>query len=91
MGKKNWEDVILSDNDIIPGKNIIKTFGGVKVMCKSQSVLVGAHFFYNKAPNKLKKVAYKLGANAITNVGFKGIRDKHLYYYGIAVLVEDQD
>ena len=44
-----------------------------------------------KAPNKLKKIAYKLGANAIINVGFRGIRDKNLYYNGTAVVVEYQD
>ena len=40
---------------------------------------------------ELKKIAYKLGANAIIDAGFRGIRDKNLYYNGTAVFVEDQD
>ncbi|MFX0057181.1 MAG: hypothetical protein ACFE85_02795 [Candidatus Hodarchaeota archaeon] len=90
MGKKKWEDVIISDNNVVLGKKIIKTLGGVKVICKSQNVLVGAKWRV-KAPNELKKIAYKLGANAIINAGFRGIRDQHLYYNGTAVVIEDEE
>ena len=90
MGKKKWEDVIISNTDNIPGKKIIKTLDRVKLVCKSQNVLVGAKWRV-KAPDKLKKIAYKLGANAIINVGFRGIRDEFLYYNGTAVIIEDED
>jgi len=90
MGKKKWENIIISDNNVIPGKKIIRTLGGVKTTFKSQNVLGGAKWRVN-APDKLKKIAYKLGANAIINVGFRGIRDEYLYYNGTAVIIEDED
>lgn len=42
MGKKKWEDVLISNTDNIPGKKIIKTLDRLKLICKSQNVLVGA-------------------------------------------------
>lgn len=90
MGKKKWEDIIISNNGIIPGKKIINTLGGVKIVCKSQNILKGAKWRV-KAPTELKNIAYKLGANAIIYAGFRGIRDKNLYYNGTAVIVEDKD
>lgn len=90
MGKKAWEDVIISHTTDILGKKIVKTLKSVKLVCKSQNIMVGAKWRAN-APDKLKKIAYKLGANAIINVGFRGIRDEHIYYNGTAVIIEDQD
>ena len=90
MGKKAWEDIVISDTNEIPGKKIIRTLDGIKLICKTQNIIKGAKWRVN-APIKLKKIAYKLGANAIINVGFRGIRDKYLYYNGTAVIVEDKD
>lgn len=89
-GKKAWEDIVISDTNEIPGKKIIKTLDGVKLICKTQKIVKGAKWRVN-APNKLKKIAYKLGANAIINVGFRGIRDEYLYYNGTAVIIEDKE
>ena len=90
MGKKTWEEVIISDNDIVPGKKIIKTLDNLKLVFKSQNIIKGAKWRV-EAPDKLKKIAYKLGANAIINVGFRGIRDEYLYYSGTVVIVDDEN
>lgn len=90
MGKKTWEEVIISDNDIVPGKKIIKTLDNLKLVFKSQNIIKGAEWRV-KVPDKLKKIAYKLGANAIINAGFRGIRDKYLYYSGTAVVVKEEE
>ena len=74
MGKKAWKDIIIVETNDIPGKKIIKTLDSVKLTCKSQNITVGVKWRV-KAPDKLKKIAYKLGVNAIINVGFRGIRD----------------
>ena len=87
MGKKAWDDVIIVDGNEVPGKRIIKTIGKVKTICNSKSLPKNAQFRV-KAPDKLKKIAHKLGANAITSVRFE-IRDEYLNYNGTAVIVED--
>ena len=38
MGKKAWEDVLISDTNNVPGKKIIKTIGKVKTTCNSKSL-----------------------------------------------------
>ena len=90
MGKKPWEDIIVSDSNDIPGKKIIKKLDSIKIVFKSQNIIKGAKWRV-EAPDKLKKIAYKLGANAIINVGFRGIRDEYLYYSGTAVIVDDEN
>jgi len=89
MGKKAWEDILISDTNDVPGKKIIKTIGKVKTICNSKSLPKNAQFRV-KAPDKLKKISHKLGANAITGVRFE-IRDEYLNYNGTAVIVEDED
>ncbi len=89
MGKKAWEDVLISDTNDVPGKKITKTLGKVKTKCNSKSLLKNAQFRV-KAPDKLKKITHKLGANAINGVRFE-IRDENLNYNGTAVIVEDED
>ncbi len=90
MGKKAWEDVIVSETNNISGKKIGKTLRSVKLVRKTQNIIKGAKSRV-KASDKLKKIAYKLGANAIIDVGFRGIRDKYLYYNGTAVIVENEN
>ncbi|MFX0023587.1 MAG: hypothetical protein ACFE9S_14770 [Candidatus Hermodarchaeota archaeon] len=41
-------------------------------------------------PNELKKIAYKLGTNAITGTRFAFV-GKDQFYSGTAVIVEDKD
>ena len=90
MGKKTWEDIIVSDTNDIPRKKIIQKLDSIKLVFKSQNIIKGAKWRI-KVPDKLKKIAYKLGANAIINAGFRGIRDEYLYYSGTAVIVEEID
>jgi len=61
----------------------------VKTKCNSKSLPKNAQFRV-KAPDKLKKITHKLGANAIIGVRFE-IRDEYLNYNGTAVIVEDED
>ena len=89
MGKKAWEDILISDTNDVPGKKIIKTIGKVKTTSNSKSLPKNAQFRV-KAPDKLKKIAHKLGANAITDVRFE-IRNEYLNYNGTAVILENED
>lgn len=89
MGKKAWEDPIISDTNDIPRKRIIKTIGKVKITHDATDFLKQGNWIYN-APNKLKKIAYKLGANAITSVRYT-YRSTDNVYGGMAVIVEDED
>ena len=90
-GKKAWEDIVISDTNEIPGKKIIKTLDGVKLICKTQNIVKGAKWRVN-APNKLKKSAYKLGANAVIGAQNTIVNQgKTNVYYGTAVIVEDKE
>ena len=89
MGKKAWEDIIVSNTDDIPGKKIVKTIGKVKIKHDATDFKKHAKWAFN-ASDKLKKVAYKLGANAITNVRFT-YRGNDNVHDGMAVIVEDED
>ena len=79
----------MSDTDDIPGKKIIKTIDKVKIKHDATDFKKHAQWAFN-APDKLKKIAYKLGANAITNVKFT-YRSNDNVYDGIAVIIEDED
>ncbi|MHA2430966.1 MAG: hypothetical protein ACXACC_08030 [Promethearchaeota archaeon] len=89
MGKKAWEHIIISETNDIPGKKIVKTLGKVKIKHGATEALKQGNWIYN-APNKLKKVAYKLGANAITNARFTYTSIETIYN-GMAVIVEEKD
>jgi len=92
MGKKPWEEIIVVDTNEIPGKTIIKTIG--KVETKHDGALSfskQAKWFFS-APNKLKKIAYKLGANAIISVNNTIVNQgKTNVYFGTAVVIEDKE
>ncbi len=92
MGKKAWEDIIIVETDDIPGKKIIKSLGKVKtkVNAGEHDIMKLAKFRWEQAPVKLRKIAHKLGANAITEVryGYKGM---DMVGEGIAVIIEDTD
>jgi len=90
MGKKAWEDIIISDTNDVPRKRIIKTIGKIKIKHDaSLGFQKHAKWAFN-APDKLKKIAYKLGANAITDTRFAFISEIQVYS-GTAVIVEDED
>jgi len=89
MGKKAWEDIIISDTNNLPGKKIIKTICKVKIKHDATDFKKHAKWAFN-APDKLKKIAYKLGANAITSARFT-YRGNDNVYDGTAVIVEDED
>jgi len=92
MGKKAWEDIIVVDTNDIPGKKIIKKLGEIKTKCdatKDKRIGKLAEF-RGEAPNKLKKIAYKLGANSIIGAQFEYIGGD-LVYYGTAIIVEDEE
>ncbi len=90
MGKKAWEDIIISDTNDIPGKKIIKTIGEVRIKHNIAKVFLKQAKWAFSAPDKLKKIAYKLGANAITSARFTH-RVSDTVYEGTAVIVEDED
>ena len=89
MGKK---DILISDTNDVPGKKIIKTIGKVKTKCNAEKSDIKklAIFKFKEGPIKLKKIANKLGANAIIEVRF-GYRGMDLVGEGTAVIVEDED
>jgi uncharacterized protein YbjQ (UPF0145 family) len=90
MGKKKWEALIISETNEIPGKKIIKTLDHLKI---KHDALLG---FYKhskwafNAPNELKKIAYKLGANAIIDARFAFV-GKFQFYSGTAVIFEEEN
>jgi len=92
MGKKVWEDIIVVDTNDIPGKKIIKTIGKVKIKCNATKdyKITKLAIFRGEAPNKLKKIAYKLGTNSIIGAKFE-YRGGDLVYYGTAITVEDEN
>lgn len=89
MGKKKWEAVIISNTDNIPGKKIIKTIDNIKIKHDATNFQKHARWAFN-AQNKLRKIAYKLGANAIINARFN-YRGDYNHYDGTAVIVKDED
>jgi uncharacterized protein YbjQ (UPF0145 family) len=92
MGKKSWEDIIITDTNDIPGKKIIKTLDDIRIKCdatKDKKVGKLAEF-RGDAPNKLKKIAYKLGANSILSARFE-YRGGDFVYEGTAAIFENED
>ena len=89
MGKKAWEDKIISDTNDVPGKRIIKTIGEVRIKQSAKVFWKHAKWAFN-AQDKLKKIAYKLETNAITSARFT-YRGSDNVYDGTAVIVEDED
>lgn len=92
MGKKAWKDIIISETNDIPGKKIIKTLGKVKTKCNAEEsdIMKLAKFRWEEAPIKLRKIAHKLGANAIIEVRY-GYRGGNSVGEGTAVIIEDID
>ena len=92
MGKKAWEDILIVETNVIPEKKIIKTLGKVKtkINAKESDILKLAKFRWEVAPVKLRKIAHKLGANAIIEVRY-GNRGMDFVGEGTAVIVEDID
>jgi uncharacterized protein YbjQ (UPF0145 family) len=90
MGKKAWDDVITVEGKEISGKRIVKT---VKKLKLSHDASLGfrkhAKWAFN-AQDELKKIAYKLGANAIIEARFAFIGEIQ-QYTGTAVIIEDED
>ena len=85
MGKKKWENVIISKTDNIPGKKIIKTID--KVGLKIETTSLAPYLLIQK---KLRKIAYKLGANAVigARAEYRDSMDS-MVLYGTAVIIED--
>ena len=90
VGKKAWKDIIISDTNDVPGKKIIKIIGEVRIRYNVAKVFLKQAKWVFKAPDKLKKIAYELGANAITSARFTR-RVSDTVYEGTAVIVEDED
>jgi uncharacterized protein YbjQ (UPF0145 family) len=90
MRKKVWEEVIISDNDDVPGKKIIKTIKHLKIKHDASLGFYKHSKWAFNAPDELKKIAYKLGANAITGARFAFVGE-YQFYSGTAVVVEDED
>lgn len=92
MGKKAWEDIIIVETDDIPGKEIVKTLGKVrtKVNAGKHDIMKFAKFRWEQAPLKLRKIAHKLEANAIIEVGY-GYKGMDMVGEGTAVIIEDID
>ena len=92
VGKKAWEDVIFVNENEILGKRIIKTVGKVEVRHDGALSFNKQAKWYFNAPNKLKKSAYKLGANAVIGAQNTIVNQgKTNVYYGTAVIVEDKE
>ena len=90
MGKKAWEKIIVSNTKEIPGKKIIKTIKYIKLEHDASLGFSKHSKWAFSAPDKLKKMANKLGANAITAARF-AYRGNIQIYSGYAVIVEDED
>ena len=90
MEKKKWEEVLISDNNEVPGKKIIKTIKHLKIKHDASLGFYKHSKWTFNAPNELIKIAYKLVANAITGARFAFV-GKDQFYSGTAVIVEDED
>ncbi|MFX1287926.1 MAG: hypothetical protein ACFFFY_05120 [Promethearchaeota archaeon] len=88
--KKAWDDLIVVESNEVPGKKIVKTLGSVRIKHDASLGFKKHSKWAFNAPDELKKIAYKLGANAITGVRFAFIGEFQ-HYYGTAVIVEDED
>jgi uncharacterized protein YbjQ (UPF0145 family) len=83
MGPKPWDDLIIVTTNDIPGKKIAKTIGMVEI--RGHMVRGKTH-----AHNKLRKVAYKKGANAVIGVQSNQVGENRIFT-GTAVIIEDAD
>ena len=88
-GKKAWEEVIISDNNNVLGKKIIKTIKHIKIKHDASLGFYKHSKWAFNAPNELKKIAYKLGANAIIEARFAFVGEFQ-FYSGTAVIVEEE-
>lgn len=83
MGQKPWDDLIIVTTNDIPGKKISKTIGMVEIRGHVTRGKTHAH-------RKLKKAAYKKGANAVVGVQSTHVGENRIFT-GTAVIVEDVD
>ena len=90
MGKKAWEDIVIVDCNDIPGKRIIETIKRIKIKHDASLGFKKHSKWAFNAQNELKKIAYKLGANAINEAQFAFIGDFQ-QNSGTAVILEDID
>ena len=90
MGKKAWDDVIIVDSNEVPGKKIVKTIKRLKIKHDASLGFKKHSKWAFNAQSELKKIAYKLGANAITGAQFAYIGEFQ-QYSGTAVIIEDED
>lgn len=90
MGRKTWEDVIIVDGNDIPGKRIIETIKKIKIKHDASLGFKKHSKWAFNAQNELKKIASKLGANAIIEAQFAFIGEFQ-QYSGKAVIIEDID
>jgi len=73
MGKQNeWDDMVVISTGAIAGKKIVKTIGMVQVSFARSM---------KNHQNKIKKKAFKMGANAVVGYSIMG---------GTAVVIEDE-